>query len=229
MNKCCQWAQVGGRRRWRLGGGVVGGLLLAWALALGIILHQAARTAPDALLVLGGSIQREIYVAKIAGGEDRPPILISQGSPDPCIWLVFQRADSALENVWLEKCARSTFGNFVMALPVLEQWQARHVQVVTSASHLPRAGWLGKILLGSHGIWVEVAIATETGIPGNQESWLKTSLDVVRSLGWAVVSQVYQPRCSQIVPLAELDWPSWQRRGFQCEHQAGLSSPGQEP
>lgn len=211
--------------RWRLAGLAVVVALLGMLAALGISLYRGATAPPDALLVLGGSIRREIYVAEQFQGPARSPILISQGSPAPCIWLIFERAGSALDQVWLEKCAQSTFENYVMALPVLKQWQTRHVRVVTSATHLPRSAWLGRILLGSHGIWVEMEMVPETGIPGNQESALKTALDVTRSLGWAVISQFYQPRCADIVALADLNWDDWSAEEFKCEHQGGLNLP----
>ncbi|NET33770.1 MAG: YdcF family protein [Cyanothece sp. SIO1E1] len=177
----------------------------------------------DAILVLGGSIRREIYAAQLAAQSPETPILISQGSPDPCIWLVFKRATASMQQVWLEKCAQSTFGNFYFSLPVLHRWHVHKVKLVTSQSHLPRAQWLAQILLGAHGIWVEVEVAPEQGVPGNQEAWLKTGLDVARSLAWVPISQVYSPQCADIMPLTQVDINRWRRQGFHCEHQAGIN------
>lgn len=204
-------------------------LLIGCLLGLGLLiglrlgrLHQAARAPVEAVVVLGGSIQREIFVAQQRADGSTAPILISQGSADPCIVQIFQREAAPTAAVWLEKCAQSTFDNFRFSLPILKQWGARHVQVVTSGSHLPRAAWLGQIMLGSHGLWIEVVGIAEQGRPGNQESLLKTSLDLGRALLWAGLSQIYTGRCSDLMPLQAVDLLDWQQQGFECEHQGNL-------
>jgi uncharacterized SAM-binding protein YcdF (DUF218 family) len=201
----------------------LGCLLAGWLVINGLRLQAAAAKPVDAFLVLGGSITREIHAAELAKHYPQTPILISKGSEDPCIKLIFQRANAPMDQVWLERCADSTFGNFFYAIPILQQWHVRKVKVVTSASHLPRAIWLGQILLGAHGIWVEPEIVAEkTGIPGNQESWLKTGADLGRSLAWAVGSQLYQAHCDRVGLLTEVDLAEWKQHQFNCEHQGHL-------
>lgn len=196
--------------------------IVSWAVIVGSRLYHHARQPVDTLLVLGGSIRREIYVADMIAQGNPFPTLISHGSQPPCIRILFERVSAPLTPVWLEECAESTFDNYRYSLPILKQWGTRHVQVITSPTHLPRAQWLAMILLGSHGIWVEMNIVEEQGIPANTESALKTTLDVVRSLGWALVSQLYQPRCSEVFPLASVDLDVWQQKGFKCEHQGNI-------
>ncbi len=185
-------------------------------------LPQSRDRPVDAFLVLGGSINREIYVAKLAKTYPALPILISHGSDDPCIFLIFQREQAPIEGVLLEKCAESTFDNFFFSLPILTKWNVHKVKLITSATHLPRAILLARILLGSNGIATELDIAPEKGIPGNNESPIKTALDITRSLGWALASQVIQPPCFKIDRLAEIDMEMWQERGFTCERQGKL-------
>ncbi|NEQ36692.1 MAG: YdcF family protein [Okeania sp. SIO3I5] len=187
-----------------------------------ILLNSAAKTPVDAYLVLGGSIKREMYIAQVAKQYPQTPILISGGSENPCIVGLFQRVNAPVEQVWLENCAQSTFGNFFFAMPILEKWGARHIKLVTSASHLPRAKWLAQIILGSHGIWVETDIVKEIGVPGNQESRLKTGLDVIRSLIWALASQVIQPKCTDVLKLSQVNMTEWCKDSFRCERQAKL-------
>ena len=208
--------------RWQLLGWGVMAVALTWMLALGIQLRQGATAPVDAVLVLGGSIRREIHVAQATDLATTVPILISQGSPDPCIRRLFQAKPRGIEQVWLEKCAHSTFENFVFALPILNRWHVHHVRVVTSPSHLPRAQWMAQILLGAHGFWVDMDIVAEPGIPGNQEFFLKTALDLIRSCAWGLISQVYAPRCSQVIPLTAVDLDDWAVQGYHCEHQGGL-------
>ncbi|MEL6249583.1 MAG: YdcF family protein [Cyanobacteria bacterium J06648_16] len=199
--------------------------IVVMGLVLGIGLSLAARSPADAYLVLGGSIRREMYMAEQVGGQSAeavPLVLISSGSQDPCIRLLFEQAAVPLDAVWLEKCARSTFGNYMFSLPVLKQWRTQHVRLVTSGSHTRRAVWMARIILGAHRIWVTPDIVEEVGIPGNEESGLKTTLDIARSLLWAVASQVYSPDCDAVVPLTTVDLTQWRQQGFKCEHQAGI-------
>ncbi|MDP5018498.1 MAG: YdcF family protein, partial [Dolichospermum sp.] len=56
----------------------------------------------------------------------------------------------------------------------------------------------------------------------NREYWYKTILDIIRSLGWAVLSQFIQPQCPHIIKLVDVDMPVWEQKGFRCEYQGGL-------
>ncbi|MDZ8224351.1 MULTISPECIES: YdcF family protein [unclassified Nostoc] len=197
-------------------------VLGVWLIFTTITLVFASSQPVDAFFVLGGSIHREIYVAQQAKQYPQTPILISHGSPDPCIWLIFQAKLAGLQNVWLENCANSTFENFYYGIPILRRWGVHKVMLITSPSHLPRAKWMAQILLGAHGIWVETEIVEELGVPGNNESWAKTGLDVTRSLFWAIFSQIIQPQCSNVTRLTEVDMQAWKNRGFHCEHQVGV-------
>jgi hypothetical protein len=201
------------------------GLLLGiWLVFITITLVLASSKPVDALFVLGGSIRREIYVAKLTKQYPKSQILISQGSPEPCIWLIFQKEKAPMKNVTLEKCADSTFDNFYYGIPILRRWNVHKVMLITSPTHLPRAKWLGQILLGAHGIWMETEIVQERGIPGNREFGVKTGLDVTRSLFWAGLSQIIQPQCQEVKRLEDVNIEAWQRRGFHCERQGNLTN-----
>ncbi|MEM7554955.1 MAG: ElyC/SanA/YdcF family protein [Cyanobacteria bacterium P01_A01_bin.84] len=202
-------------------------LLSTWVLINTITLISASSKSTDAFFVLGGSITREVYVAQLAKQHPQIPILVSKGSQDPCILLIFRKKAASLQNVWLEKCANSTFDNFYYGIPVFRNWNSRKIKLITSPTHLPRAKWMAQILFGTHGIWVETEVVTEKGVPGNQEHWLKTGLDIIRSILWAILSHVIQPQCPKIINLADVNMKDWLAKGFQCEHQENLniSSP----
>lgn len=221
---CQRWFRVM-QRRLRLGFGllIVSVILFCWLLAIAFSLQGAASKSVDTFFVLGGSIRREIYVAQLAKQHPEIRILISQGSPDPCILLVFQREQAPIRQVWLERCANSTFDNFYFNISLLNRWDVRKVKLITSPTHLPRAKWMAQILLGVHGIWVEVELVPEQGIPGNRESVLKTGLDVSRSLIWAVFSQFIQPQCSKLIPLTAVNLDHWRQSGFKCERQGKIT------
>jgi uncharacterized SAM-binding protein YcdF (DUF218 family) len=191
-----------------------------WQLRTQLIINS---TEPvDSVFVLGGSVNREIYAAKIAKKYPQIPILISQGSKDPCILLIFDENNAIPNRVWLEKCAKNTFGNFVFSVPILANWQVKHVKLITSRTHLPRSKWMAQIFFGLRGIWVEVDIAPEKGVPGNYESKQKTFLDVSRSLLWSLFFRPAQSKCSNIIALKDVDINLWIRHGFRCEKQAKL-------
>ncbi|NJL02051.1 MAG: YdcF family protein [Spirulinaceae cyanobacterium RM2_2_10] len=204
-------------------------LLSVWLLPLAARLQANARAPVDTFLVLGGSIRRELYVAEQAKAYPEARVLISNGSPDPCVWLIFQRDRTPMDNVWLEHCAHNTFDNFYFCTPILTTWQSRHIRLITSETHLPRALWLAQIHLGARGIWVEPDIASESGIPGNWETWWKTALDVTRSLVWAAVAPLFPPQCDDVIALADVDIQAWRQQGFKCEHQAGLEDVRHHP
>ncbi len=193
--------------------------LCGFLLINSVTLWQASSRPVQSFLVLGGSITREIYTANLISKYPYIPVLISQGSPDPCILLIFRREKAHLHNVLLEKCAHSTFDNYYYALPILRQWNVHKVKVITSATHLPRAKWLGQIILGSQGIWVEMEIVPETGIPGNNEHILKTIVDVSRSLIWAILSHIFEPKCDNLTKLTDVNLQDWyNNKVFKCEY-----------
>ncbi len=194
-------------------------IIISWLIFDTVALIFASAQRTDAFFVLGGSVEREIYVANLAKENPKTPVLISSGSEDPCIRLIFQeQAVSELQNVWLEKCANSTFGNFYYGIPIFKRLGVHKVKLITSGTQVLRAKLMAQILMGTHGIWVEMEIAPEYGIPANQESWLKTGIDVTRSLLWAPLSLVIYPQCPQVVKLIDVDINQPQYRGFKCEH-----------
>lgn len=198
------------------------GVVLLCLLGRSLQLARAAIAPDDTYFVLGGSIQREIYVAEQLHQHPQRQALISSGSAEPCIRLIFERADAPLDQTWLENCARSTFGNLFYSLPWLKQHQVKKLRLVTSGTHRQRAEPMARLLLAAHGIWMVADPVMEDGVPGNQESRLKTVLDLGRILLWAIASQVYQPQCDDIIALDQVDLEAWQSRDYQCEHQGDL-------
>ncbi|NEP02777.1 MAG: YdcF family protein [Symploca sp. SIO2E9] len=194
-------------------------IFCGWLMINALKVYSAASGSVDVFFVLGGSITREVYVAELAKGQPSARVLISSGSQDPCIVKIFQKKRTSISRVWLEKCADSTFTNFYFNIPILRKWGVRKVKLITSPSHLPRAKWMAQILLGAQGIWVDVDPVEEEGVPGNTESSLKTGLDLTRSLIWAVLSQFFQPQCTELTPLESVNVQQWRQSGFNCEHQ----------
>lgn len=186
-------------------------------------LYVNSQKPVDAFLVLGGSINREFHVANLAKEFPSIPILVSQGSDEPCIWVIFKQENLSLKNVFRESCAKSTFENFIYSVPILLDWKVHKVKVITSGSHVYRAKLLAYIHLSSKGLATELEIAPEKGIPGNNESRLKTFLDVTRSLLWTIPSQIIHPHCSEVTRLDNIDLYYWRTNKFGCEQKHNLN------
>jgi uncharacterized SAM-binding protein YcdF (DUF218 family) len=211
-------------------------VLLAIALRVGTGAIALARTADapvDTILVVGGSVRRELHAIERVRQHPEWQVLISRGSGLPCLRGLFERAQVPVARVWVERCARSTFGNFFYSVPILKRWGSRRVRLIDSGSHVMRALWMARIALGVEGIWVESDPASEVGVPGNRESRIKTVLDVTRTAAWAVVSPLLSrwdfPQCAQVVPLRSVDLDAaCDRNALRCEHQADMKSYCQE-
>lgn len=200
-------------------------VLLIWD-ASRLYLH--AQQPTDAVLVLGGSIRREMSAAQLRKTLPDIPILISGGSPVPCLALLFERENASLNKVYSDRCPRGTWGNVYHSTPILRSWHSQHVRLITSPSHLPRALWMARIHLGIHGIWVESAPVVEQGHPGNKEYWWKTGLDLLRTLGSALWSlfEAPQAHCPLTSIPSSTDLAQWdgvkRPEAVKCEHQGGL-------
>lgn len=192
-------------------------VLLAWLSATLFSLWQASKQPSKVYFVLGGNNDREIRAAELVALHPQMRTLISSGSADPCIWNAFSRANAPKENVWLEKCADSTFGNMYYCLPIIKSWHVNRITVIDSRCHLPRAKWLAQIIFTAHGIWTDFDIL-EDGFPAKPELDVKTCLDVIRACLWAVVSQFYYPQCHNVINLSKVDMNYWNQVGFHCAH-----------
>ncbi|MEM9771169.1 MAG: ElyC/SanA/YdcF family protein [Cyanobacteria bacterium P01_D01_bin.73] len=218
------WARLLSRRSrfWSL---VVGTVIALLLIALAVSLNHNRQQPVDTIFVLGGSVRREMYLAETLPRGENVPVLVSNGSSSPCVRALYEREGRSPDGVYIEHCARSTFDNFTYGLPFFRQWHSRHIQLLTSGSHVGRSTWLGRLMLGAHGIWVDIVDVPETGVPGNVERWWKTGLDLGRALLWLPFSYVYEPRCNQVDPLPQVDLDSvCFKRWLRCENQANLKN-----
>ncbi|ACK69386.1 protein of unknown function DUF218 [Gloeothece citriformis PCC 7424] len=201
----------------------VGLFVLNLIFNIGIKLPLNTSKPADAILVLGGSIQREIDAARLGKYYPDIPIIISSGSEEPCMLLIFQKFQLKLDRIWLEKCADSTFGNFFYSVPILQGWGVHKVIVITSPSHLPRAKWLAQIHLGAKGIASDIVVTQEQGFSGNYESGLITFLDVSRSFLWAIVGQFIYPSCSRVISLDKVDFLPGNQQKVNCKNPGNIN------
>jgi uncharacterized SAM-binding protein YcdF (DUF218 family) len=136
---------------------------------------------PQAIFVLGGEEEREIFGARFAQSHPHLPVWISSGAPPSYAKRVFKKAGVSAENLHLDYQAIDTVTNFTT---VVDQFKAKginSVYLVTSDDHLPRARVIGEIVFGSRGIKIKpVTFLSDR----DAEPIQKTVRDGIRSLFW---------------------------------------------
>ncbi len=138
---------------------------------------------PQAIFVLGGEEEREIFGAKFAHAHPRLPVWISSGAPPNYAKKVFKKAGVSAENLHLDYRAIDTVTNFTTLVDRFKSKGITSVYLVTSDDHLPRARVIGEIVFGSQGIKVK-PITFESGRAS--EPIQKTVRDGFRSVLWLI-------------------------------------------
>jgi uncharacterized SAM-binding protein YcdF (DUF218 family) len=170
------------RQRWRLLK-----LLLPISLPLAPIAWMGYREVentwiqPQAIFVLGGEEEREIFAAQFAATHPNLPVWISGGAPPKYTTRVFHKAGVSPANLHLDYRASDTLSNFTTMLDRFEAKGIRSVYLITSDDHIRRARTIGEIVFGSHGIKIVPMTFTS---PKDPEPLQKTFRDGVRSLVW---------------------------------------------
>ena len=164
-------------------------MLAILTLVLSLSLHQGVGgyfQAPQAIVVLGGAPEREVFAATLAQEHTNLPIWVSSGSnPEYAEW-VFDEANIARDRVHLDYAAVDTVTNFTTLVDQLQAHSIHNVYLVTSDYHMRRAQVIGQIVLGSRGIHFR-PLAVPTG-----ESPERMSLavrDGARAIVWLMTGK----------------------------------------
>jgi uncharacterized SAM-binding protein YcdF (DUF218 family) len=141
---------------------------------------------PEAVLVLGGALEREVFAAEFAKEHPDLPIWVSSGSnPEYSEW-VFEEAGIAADRVHLDYQAVDTVTNFTTLVSEFKARGINSVYLITSDYHMRRAVVIGEIVLGSQGIdFKPVEVASER----SPESLGKAIRDGARAVLWVVTGQ----------------------------------------
>ncbi|MBD1909508.1 MULTISPECIES: YdcF family protein [unclassified Leptolyngbya] len=137
---------------------------------------------PQAILVLGGSPDREAYAAEFAQAHPDLPIWVSSGSPEEySTWLFTEEYGIDLERLHLDYRAVDTVTNFTSLVDEFDMQNIHSLYLVTSDYHMRRAQVIGTIVFGSRGIEFQpLPVPTEKP----SEPWNKVARDAARSLLW---------------------------------------------
>ncbi|MEM9215031.1 MAG: YdcF family protein [Cyanobacteria bacterium P01_F01_bin.150] len=137
--------------------------------------------APDAVLVLGGAMEREQFAAEFAQRNPDLPIWVSSGSTREYAEWVFAEAGISDDRIHLDYRAVDTVTNFTTMVEEFKNLGFDSVYVITSDYHMRRAWWIGQIVFGSQGIHLKPVTIDRDRPP---EPWRKTVRDGVRSVLW---------------------------------------------
>ncbi len=136
---------------------------------------------PQAVLVLGGALEREYFAAKFALQHPNLPIWVSSGSNREYSEWVFAQAGVDLQRIHLDYGAVDTVTNFTTLVDTLQAEGITSIYLITSDDHMRRAQTIAEIVLGSRGIDFK-PVAVPTG--RSPEPLEKTVRDGVRAFIW---------------------------------------------
>ncbi len=146
---------------------------------------------PQRILVLGGDVDRERVGLKLARRMQLPLVVSGGSNPEYAHWLMEEEGLRAGQVV-LDYRAADTLGNFTSLVDDLQREGIRHVLLVTSEDHLPRAMTVGGVVAGSRGIrlsGVPVACASPCGPESPGKQWG----DGLRALAWVLTGRDLKP------------------------------------
>jgi len=165
--------------------------LLKWVLVLmlcGLALSygRSLMLQPQAILVLGGSPDREAYAAELAQEYTELPIWVSSGSPMEYSEWLFAEYGIARDRVHLDYQAVDTVTNFTSLVDEFTNQRIHSLYLVTSDYHMRRARVIGSIVFGSRGIEFEPLPVPSGRSP---EPFNKVIRDAARSLLWVATGR----------------------------------------
>ncbi|GAB1544836.1 YdcF family protein [Scytonema sp. NUACC21] len=159
-------------------------LLSIIPLRLAIASYQVPH--PQAILTLGGGADREKFAAKLAQDNPSLDIWVSSGTTPEKAHLIFQNLGIPDSRLHLDYRAVDTVTNFTSLVPDFKLHQIKHLYLITSDFHMPRAKVIGTLILGSQGITF-----TPVSVPSKEpkESLPHILRDSARSILWIVTGR----------------------------------------
>ncbi|EKQ70774.1 hypothetical protein OsccyDRAFT_1079 [Leptolyngbyaceae cyanobacterium JSC-12] len=156
-------------------------LILIPFLWIGYRWGRSYFTQPEAILVLGGDLDREHFAAAFAREHPDLPIWISGGSNEAYAEGVFSDAGIEFSRLHIDRTAQDTVTNFTTLVDKLQARGISSVYLITSDYHMQRARVIGEIVFGSRDMYLKpVSVPSQR----DSESVLKSIRDGARAILW---------------------------------------------
>ena len=134
---------------------------------------------PQAILTLGGGIDREIFAARFAKMHPVLDLWISSGTNLAASQWAFR--DISPARVHIDRRAVDTVTNFTSLIADFKSRKFHHIYLITDDYHMRRAKAIATFIFGSQGIaFTPISIPTDKPI----ESVWRVLRDVCRALLW---------------------------------------------
>lgn len=161
-------------------------LLLPAVLWLGYREIKSYFKQPEAVLVLGGAPEREVFAAQFAREHPQVSVWVSGGSnPEYTEW-AFEEAGIEPDRVIIDRDAVDTVSNFTTLVDRFKAEGIESVYLITSDYHMRRARVIGEIILGSRGIdFKPIAVPSER----SPEPLEKAVRDGARAVLWVATGR----------------------------------------
>lgn len=156
-------------------------IVLVSYIPLRLTLAHVQNPQPQAILTLGGGIDREVYTAEFAHIYPELKIWISTGIPTSQTHQLFQSAQIERDRLHLDRRAIDTVTNFTSLVDDFSAQGIHHLFLITSDFHMRRAQAIAFFVLGSHGITYTPVVVPSSR--SKEPSW-KVARDVGRSILW---------------------------------------------
>jgi uncharacterized SAM-binding protein YcdF (DUF218 family) len=158
-------------------------LMLLSIIPLRLAIAQYQAPHPQAILTLGGGMDREKFTAQFAQAYPTLDIWVSSGLAPRLAQPIFHSAGIPDTRVHLDYRAADTVTNFTSLVAEFQHRHIQHLFLITSDFHMARAKAIATIVLGSHGItFTPVPMPT----PKPDETEFHILRDILRSLLWLV-------------------------------------------
>ena len=150
-------------------------------ISLNILLAYAKYPQPQAILCLGGGMDRLVLSTNIASQNPNLMIWVSSGGNNRKVIQLFHDMGIPDNKYFLDYYATDTVTDFTYLVDDFKQHHIKHLYLITSDFHMPRARAIGTIILGSRGI---VFTPMEVRTKSDREPQVKIVRDIVRSIIW---------------------------------------------
>lgn len=170
------------KKHWFLA--IVGFLLVCFSLIpIRIAIASFQAPHPQAILTLGGGMEREEFTAAFAQAHPHLNIWVSSGTLPKAALAIFENANISTQRIHLDYRAVDTVTNFTTLVKDFQQLQIQHIYLITSDFHIPRAKTIATLIFGSQGItFTPISIPSEKP----KESVFRIIRDSGRSILWII-------------------------------------------